>query len=178
MLFTSDWARETHCLNMEMEFKVLHLIMFGVAFHSELNLEILKKCGSNIVSFCKMGRMLTNIPKLPLPAWKLSETVNLLVVQIIMHCMRMVILCCGSNHYIMWQLLQTRSFWSLISTPFPSFFFSMKMALYLSLSETSICAPIQCQKQSHYKKTAFFFLSSLNWEVLNICQKVWKSEIW
>lgn len=43
MLFTSGWAREYHCLSMEMEFKVLHSIMFGVAFHLGLNLEIKKK---------------------------------------------------------------------------------------------------------------------------------------
>lgn len=51
-----------------MEFKVLHSIMSGVAFHLELNLEILRKCGSNIVSLCKMGRMLKNISKLPVTA--------------------------------------------------------------------------------------------------------------
>lgn len=33
---------------MEMEFQVLHLIMFGVAFHLELDLKIFK----NVVQYC------------------------------------------------------------------------------------------------------------------------------
>lgn len=45
------WARECHCLNVEMEFQVLHSIMFGgFAFHFELNLEILKKKSVSIIA--------------------------------------------------------------------------------------------------------------------------------
>lgn len=38
---------------MEMEFKVLHLIMLGIAFHLELNLKIFLKCGPIFFLFVK-----------------------------------------------------------------------------------------------------------------------------
>lgn len=120
---------------------------------------------AQIVSLCKMGTMLKNVSKLPVTARRLSKTyiVNLPVVQIIVHCMSIVIL-----HCLSFQLLYYVT--DLINQKFLKshfYFFSFLFLRYIfcengsflssSLPETSISgAPTQCQKQSPYKKTVFF----------------------